>query len=49
MLNNAYITDADECTPEMLQDIYMNMEITFSGDREVPGFSKVKKASVGFK
>ena len=41
--NNMKIPEADEFTPEVLEDTYVNMELALPRGSEGPGFSRVLK------
>ena len=43
MINNADIIEADNFTPEVLEDTYVDMEIALPIDGEGPKFFKVTK------
>ena len=48
MFNNVDIPEADEYTPEVLEDTYLNMDPAFPKYGQSPKFSKVTKIRVAF-
>jgi hypothetical protein len=43
IFNNVEIQEADDHTPEVLEDTYLNMELALSRDDDGPKFAKAKK------